>query len=1139
MVVCSQFNALFKKNLIVMKRNVFTSCCLFLFPIILFVCIALIRKALSTDDIEFQGNDEAYIKNQTSIYPTYSDNSYSKAIADTNYSALGVRYPFRICEYMDASNIGIVISPNTTTNIQLNNKIKEKINVVSGNTYTFNEFSSEKELFDYIQNKDYNVSLSSLCFGIGISKVSNKEYNYTLNYFAPTDRDDEDDDFTSYIPSTLYDSLSPFQTVPMLDQYRQWVRSGYIYMMNVVNNIILEETSGIPSTDSSNRITAGFISMKFPSFESDDFERVLEFIVPFFLVVIYMIPIIIFVFRMIKDKESRVKEGMKIMGMTDLAYFLSYFVQYFIINIIIAILGAIITSKALEHISFGIRFGFLFMYGLTIFGLIYFFQSLIDKSKMAILFSIMVYYIFYFVSTAVTEQDLSNSTKMAAALLSPTCLQIGFSTLAKFETSRIDLDSDLTKYEYKEFSVNNMFLMFFIDFLIYLFLGFYFENVLPHEFGTRKPFWFIFSPSYWCSSKEKADVNDNINSEMQFDNISFQDESNYTNKLKDDEILKLRNIEKVFDDGKKALNGVSLNLYKDEIFALLGHNGAGKSTLINILSGLYEANNGKVIYNNRDMLKNLSDFRKKIGICPQHDVLFPDLTVKEHLELFANFKGVDTKNIEQEIDKILSELEMLSKKDALSKNLSGGQKRKLCIAIALIGNSEVVFLDEPSSGMDITNRRKLWDILKRFTKNRIIILTTHYMEEASVLGKRIGILSGGKMKCTGTPLFLINKFGKNISLTLVKHSSSSKLSKEDTDKNNNEIVSFIKDLFNKHSENNSKEKVECEILSEEILVKLPKNYDNFKLNYKKFFGDLDSNLERLKLKTYSASMPTLEDVFLLISDEIKKGERLMNIKVPDKKELNDSKDHSDNDKGSTSEQRLSNKNKKKMRFDEYDSNEHKLPTGFDKIKANYKSCLVKRYYQMMRNWKIFFVEVLCPIILVIIGLGLSSVEFIKDPPSRLNTIDNYIFDQQAMVTGYSFNNRNTDIKSLLSPIQSRFSFEFIYDVNDDNKNFVSNLADFNNKVYSTYNATRVDKPTFNDSSTGQHLSSYYFRDFNKDSNVYEFITLINQKSSDAPAGFTQFMMTNLINLVNGVKDIKINVRKCFITSIYYYFYYLI
>ena len=160
---------------------------------------------------------------------------------------------------------------------------------------------------------------------------------------------------------------------------------------------------------------------------------------------------------------------------------------------------------------------------------------------------------------------------------------------------------------------------------------------------------------------------------------------------------------------------------------------------------------------------NMDTFRTKLGICPQHDVLFEDLTIKEHLEMFSIFKGVPSDFIEQEVTKSINDFQLNEIKDITIKDLSAGQKRQLSIAIALIGGSKVIFLDEPSSGMDITSRRNLWEILKRQLDQKIIILTTHYMEEASVLGNRIGIINEGRMKCIGTPLFLIERFGKFMS----------------------------------------------------------------------------------------------------------------------------------------------------------------------------------------------------------------------------------------------------------------------------------------------------------------------------------------------------------------------------------------
>lgn len=432
-------------------------------------------------------------------------------------------------------------------------------------------------------------------------------------------------------------------------------------------------------------------------------------------------------------------------------------------------------------------------------------------------------------------------------------------------------------------------------------MGFYFQNVLPHEFGIKRPLNFLCSSNFWCKKKkinkfigeiEKGNdilINNNMNKVI-IENIydknskmeilekennknknkiisakkdkNFEREDIYKDKTKPDDALRIIGITKIFDDGKVAVNGVNLNFYKDEIFALLGHNGAGKTTLISMLTGLYEATEGKAYYDGYDILEtnNMDKFRSILGICPQHDVLFDDLTIKEHLEMFCIFKGYKSENIENEINKTLDDFELNNIQNIRAKNLSAGQRRKLSIAISLIGGSKIIFLDEPSSGMDITSRRNLWDILKRQSEQKIIILTTHYMEEASVLGKRIGIIDLGKMKCIGTPLFLIERFGKFMNLNVIKEENAKDA----------QIVEFI----TKRAEN-----VEYEVLSEEIMFRIPKNkktvdqtnYDTILLseksdsqnkennenkeeiqsfNLSKFFEDLDDNLKNLKIKTY-------------------------------------------------------------------------------------------------------------------------------------------------------------------------------------------------------------------------------------------------------------------------------------------------
>jgi ATP-binding cassette, subfamily A (ABC1), member 3 len=122
----------------------------------------------------------------------------------------------------------------------------------------------------------------------------------------------------------------------------------------------------------------------------------------------------------------------------------------------------------------------------------------------------------------------------------------------------------------------------------------------------------------------------------------------------------------------------------------------------------------------------------------------------------------------KEINQLLADVDLWDFRDTLACNLSGGNKRKLSVAIALIGNSKLVVLDEPTAGMDLSARRKLWNMLKKYKQGRIIILTTHYMDEADILGDRIGIMNEGELVCLGSPLFLKNRFGTGYTLTVVK-----------------------------------------------------------------------------------------------------------------------------------------------------------------------------------------------------------------------------------------------------------------------------------------------------------------------------------------------------------------------------------
>lgn len=198
---------------------------------------------------------------------------------------------------------------------------------------------------------------------------------------------------------------------------------------------------------------------------------------------------------------------------------------------------------------------------------------------------------------------------------------------------------------------------------------------------------------------------------------------------------------------KKALDNVSLTIKEGELFGLLGVNGAGKTTLIKILCGLTNKTSGTIMINNFSLDKEIDKIKEIIDISPQETSVANNLTVKENLEFFANIYNNNNTNTINEIIDIFNLNEVINQK---AKTLSGGYKRRLSIAIALISKPKILFLDEPTLGLDVFARRELWNIIRKLQKDITIILTSHYLEEIENLCDRVAILSNGKLLKIGT-----------------------------------------------------------------------------------------------------------------------------------------------------------------------------------------------------------------------------------------------------------------------------------------------------------------------------------------------------------------------------------------------------
>ncbi|XP_031838095.1 ATP-binding cassette sub-family A member 17 isoform X1 [Nomia melanderi] len=393
--------------------------------------------------------------------------------------------------------------------------------------------------------------------------------------------------------------------------------------------------------------------------------------------------------------------------------------------------------------------------------------------------------------------------------------------------------------------------------MLHLTLALYINAILPGKYGVRK------DPLYFLKYIKKNKVNlDEDMDDFDYDSI---DDENFEPVTKGALTpgIQIRNLKKTYTTSYlrrttvQAVKGISMDLYKGQITALLGHNGAGKTTLMSIITGVISATGGKVLINGKNIKTHLPVIRNDLGLCPQENMVFPDLSVSEQLEFFGLLKGSTKtrKQIKQDIITLLEKLKLSDKGNVLPSTLSGGQKRRLCLGMALIGDASIIILDEPTSGMDPETRRDIWDIILKIRGKKTILISTHNMEEADILGDRIAIVHGGKLKCYGTSLFLKKQYGYgHIEVTLSTKSWC----------NADKVIS----KFDPRTQpvNVDSEKI---VLSVPHTETLPQSLDN-----------VENEKKNLGVTGISVSLITLEEVFLKVIKKEDNGKYLNELFCP-------------------------------------------------------------------------------------------------------------------------------------------------------------------------------------------------------------------------------------------------------------------
>uniref|UniRef100_A0A8C3AW17 ATP binding cassette subfamily A member 12 n=1 Tax=Cyclopterus lumpus TaxID=8103 RepID=A0A8C3AW17_CYCLU len=648
---------------------------------------------------------------------------------------------------------------------------------------------------------------------------------------------------------------------------------GFIYLQENIDRAIIETQTG-------HRVTEPAVQLQpfpYPCYSRDEYLEAISFVFPLMLMLAWVLFVADFVKKLVHERELRLHQYMKMMGVNPLSHFFAWFLEctaYLVLTIIFLTI-VLKYGRILPNSDSFLLFLYLCDYGLSILSFSYLVSSFFDKTYIAGLSASLLYILsfFPFIVVVAVETKLTFSQKAGLGLFSPTCFSYASQYVSRYETQGEGIqwsNSYISPIAGDTSSFGWLCWLLLIDSILYFIIGAYIRMVFPGKYGIPAPWYFPLKASFWadlcCCIKPNSKVGKgllfiNIMQDNQpvFSNDKGKGHSTLSSQAGEDfsELpvgVALHGLSKIYGD-QVAIQNLNVSFYEGHVSTLLGHNGAGKTTTMSLLTGLFAPSSGTVEVYGRDMQTDINAVRREMGVCMQYDVLFDHMTTNEHLLLYGQIKAPHWSigELNEQVCKILEETDMYAHRHKRVGTLSGGMKRKLSISIAFIGGSRLVVLDEPTTGVDPCSRRHIWDIVIQHKKNRTIIMSTHHLDEAEVLSDRIAFLEEGGLKCCGSPFHLKDKLGQGYKLTLTKKMEN--LESERID--NAELKVFI--------QAHVPEARLKEALGSDLVYSLPPFTSSNASSYRSLLTALDSNLDALQLGGYGISDTTLEEVFLQLS----------------------------------------------------------------------------------------------------------------------------------------------------------------------------------------------------------------------------------------------------------------------------------
>uniref|UniRef100_A0A8B9I1A9 ATP-binding cassette, sub-family A (ABC1), member 4b n=1 Tax=Astyanax mexicanus TaxID=7994 RepID=A0A8B9I1A9_ASTMX len=757
-----------------------------------------------------------------------------------------------------------------------------------------------------------------------------------------------------YIPNTMYWDPGP-RADPMEDLRYIW--GGFAYLQDMIEHGILKIQTGQDWP-----MGVYVQQMPYPCYVDDMFMLTLNRCFPIFMVLAWIYSVSMMVKSIVLEKEMRLKETLKAMGVTNAVIWYTWFIDSFIMMTSSTALLTIIVmiGKVLNYSNPIILFFFLLTFSTATIMQCFLMSVFFNKANLAAACSGIIYFTLYLphILCFAWQDRITKNMKLGVSLLSPVAFGFGTEYLSRYEEQGLGLQWDnigTSPLEGDEFSFLNSIGMMLFDSVLYAVLAWYLDNVFPGQYGIGRPFYFPLQPSYWQRPERPlSDMADpgNLFFEAEPEGLVLG--------------VAVKDLVKVYSGSSRpAVNCLNITFYEGQITSFLGHNGAGKTTTLSILTGLFPPTSGTAYVNGMDIRTDMDAIRQSLGMCPQYNILFNHLTVEEHILFYSLLKGREQKEAEQEVEDMLEDLGLPNKRDDEAQNLSGGMQRKLSVAMAFVGGSKVVILDEPTSGVDPYSRRSIWDLLLKYRTGKTPPPAMFLDSCQVLLRNRFWLLRCwyviafvSQLHCCGSPLFLKNCFGVGFYLTLVRRIK---------DLRKKELVSFSGDVESITSliHHHVPEAKLIEMIGQEMTYLLPNK--GFKhRSYASLFRELEETLGDMGLSSFGISDTSLEEIFLKVTAD---GEAANGTVNPGLSEVLKCSTVLAAEVNGTPENGVQGNGVGK--HEESDSSAGKASRqvkGFTLVLKQFHALLVKRLHHATRSQKDFLAQIVLPASFVLIAL---------------------------------------------------------------------------------------------------------------------------------------------------------------------------